>query len=49
MILLRSIPMIVMTVIIMVLTKYERVPLIASVADADPADQRGYGGRTAAD
>lgn len=30
MILLRSIPMIVMTVIIMVLTKYERVPLIAS-------------------
>ena len=28
--LLRSIPMIVMTVIIMVLTKYERVPLIAS-------------------
>ena len=30
MILLRSIPMIVMTVIIMVLTKYKRVPLIAS-------------------
>ena len=30
MILLRSIPMIVMTVIIMVLTKYDRVPLIAS-------------------
>lgn len=30
MILLRSIPMIVMTVIIMVLTKYERVPLIAT-------------------
>ena len=30
MILLRSIPMIVMTVIIMVLTRYERVPLIAS-------------------
>ena len=30
MILLRSVPMIVMTVIIMVLTKYDRVPLIAS-------------------
>ena len=30
MILLRSIPMIVMTVIIMVLTKYEKVPLIAT-------------------
>ena len=30
MILLRSVPMIVMTVIIMVLTKYERVPLIAT-------------------
>ena len=30
MILLRSIPMIVMTVIVMVLTKYERVPLIAT-------------------
>ena len=30
MILLRSIPMIVMTVIVMVLTKYDRVPLIAS-------------------
>ena len=42
MILLRSIPMIVMTVIIMVLTKYERVPLIASALMLIPLQESKF-------